>query len=462
MGYLLPATRYLLPAARTGPAVRRQVNRTISGVFWISLYLLVVMVPVFLMLVPPVPSGRGFWLEFSLALGFAGLTQIAVQFILIARFRTVTAPYGIDVILQYHRQIAMMAVLAILAHPLIIFIDNPSRLKLLNPFGGNWASRAGIASVLCLVAIVITSVYRERLKLQYEHWRLTHLLLGVGAIGFAQAHVSLAGLYTNTVWKQAGWIITAVAMVGLVLFLRVIKPAWQRSYRWQVTSVRPLRGGTWSLTLEPIGHEGLRFMPGQFAWIKLADSPFTLEEHPFSFSSSAERPERLEFGIKELGDFTGRLDKIPEGTRAYLDGPHGAFSIDRYPAVGYVFVSGGVGITPLMSFLRTMADRQDPRPVLLIHAEKTWDDLAYREDLDALKERLDLSVTYVLEKPHEGWEGESGFVSKELLARILPKETFKRLFFLCGPPPMMNAVLPALQEAGVSQANIQLEKFNLA
>jgi predicted ferric reductase len=438
------------------------VNRAISGVFWIGLYLLVVMAPIFLMLVPPVPSGRGFWLEFSVALGFVGLTQIAIQFVLIARFRRLTAPYGIDVILQYHRQIAMMAVLAILAHPLILFIDNPSRLKLLNPFEGNWASRAGIASILCLVAIVITSVFRERIQLGYERWRLTHLILGVGAIAFAQIHVSLAGLYTNTSWKHAIWIGTAAGMVGLVLYLRLIKPAWQRNYRWEVADLKELPGDTWSLALEPVGHEGMQFLPGQFAWIKLAGSPFTLEEHPFSFSSSAERKDRLEFGIKALGDFTGRLGKIERGTRAYLDGPHGAFSIDRYPAVGYIFISGGVGITPIMSFLKTMADRKDPRPVLLIHAEGTVDEVAYRDEIEELSELLDLDVVYVIEKPPDGWSGESGFVDADLLKRRIPEEAIRRMVFICGPPPMMDAVEGALDEMGVDRRNIQMEVFKLA
>ncbi|MDQ3604824.1 MAG: ferric reductase-like transmembrane domain-containing protein, partial [Gemmatimonadota bacterium] len=281
-----------------------------------------VLVPVFMMLLPPVPSGRGFWLEFSVALGFVGLTQIAVQFILIARFKQVTAPYGVDIILRYHRQIAMVAVAAIVAHPLIIVLDNPSRAKLLNPLGGNWASRAAWVSVLALVAIVATSLVRERLRMRYEWWRFSHLVLGVLAIVFAQLHVTLAGLYTNTAWKQAIWIGTSALMVGLVIYLRVLKPAWQRGYRWRVADVREQRGGTFALTLEPVGHEGLRFEPGQFAWVKLARSPFTLEEHPFSFSSSAEHPERLEFGIKALGDFTGRVGEVPVGTRAFLDGPH--------------------------------------------------------------------------------------------------------------------------------------------
>ncbi|HMO27473.1 MAG TPA: ferric reductase-like transmembrane domain-containing protein, partial [Tepidisphaeraceae bacterium] len=339
------------------------MSRVLSGFFWISLYLLVVLAPIFLMLVPPTPSGRGFWLELSVALGFVGLTQIAVQFVLIARFKRLTAPYGIDVVLRYHKQIALVAVGMILAHPIILVIDNPSRAKLLNPFSGNWASRAAIASVLSLVLIVVLSVFRKQLRIPYEWWRLSHLILGVLAIVLAQLHVSLAGLYTNTIWKQTIWIAIAVLMVGLVLYLRVVKPGLQRRFTWRVTDVKPERGQTVALVLEPDGHEGMRFMPGQFAWIKLEGTPYTLEEHPFSFSSSAETPNRIAFGIKALGDFSSSVADVKIGTRAYLDGPHGAFSIDRYPATGFVFIAAGVGITPMMSFLHTMADRGDPRPV---------------------------------------------------------------------------------------------------
>ena len=437
------------------------MTRTISGMFWIGLYLLVVLIPVFLMLVPPTPSGRGFWLEFSVALGFVGLTQIVIQFVLIARFQRVTAPYGIDVILRYHRQIALVAVAAILVHPLVIVIDNPSRLELLNPFGGNMASRMALISVAALLLIVVSSLYREQLKVSYEWWRLSHLVLGVVAIVFAQLHVSMAGLYTNTVWKQAIWTAIAVATVGLVIYLRVVKPAWQRGYRWRVAEVREERGDTRTLVLEPIGHDGLHFEPGQFAWIKLAQSPFTLEEHPFSFVSSAERPGRLEFGIKALGDFSGRVGDIPKGTPAYLDGPHGAFSIDRYEAAGYVFIAGGVGITPIMSFLRTMAHRADPRPVLLFYADKTYDGMAYRDEIDTLATQLDLTVIDVIEEPDEHWQGETGVLTADVLARHLPDESFARMYFLCGPEPMFNAVQPALLERGVPEDRIQLERFSL-
>src|SRR5690606_19499631 len=111
------------------------------------------------------------------------------------------------------------------------------RAKLLNPFGGNWASRSALLSVASLVLLVITSIFREKLKLKYEHWRASHLVLGLSAVIFAQLHVTMAGLYTNTFWKHAIWIAIAVMMVGLVIYLRLIKPVRQKQYNWRVAEV---------------------------------------------------------------------------------------------------------------------------------------------------------------------------------------------------------------------------------
>jgi predicted ferric reductase len=437
------------------------MDRTISGVFWLGLYIAVVMVPIALMLVPPVPSGREFWLELAVALGFVGLTQIALQFVLIARFRRVTAPYGIDVILHYHRQIAIVAFAAILLHPTLIFVADPARLRLLNPLAGNWASRFGLLGILALLVTIAMSLLRERFRMKYEYWRAAHLGLGVTAIVAAQAHVSLAGLYTNTAWKQAIWIGMAALMVGLVIMLRVLNPIRQRRRQWRVADVRAEPGDTWTLALEPVNHDGLRFSPGQFAWLKIADTPFTLEEHPFSFTSSAERSDAVEFGIKALGDFSARVGAVSVGSSAYLDGPHGAFSMDRYQAPGYVFLAGGVGITPFLSMLNTMADRGDPRPVTLIYADRSHDELAYTSELDALRERVRLEITYVLEDPPDDWDGEEGMVTAEVLERRLPRDRFDRMYLICGPPPMMEGVQAALLERGVPQRHIQLERFAL-
>ena len=438
------------------------MRRTLSGLVWIGLYLLVVLAPIGLMLAPPTPTGRSFWVELSVALGFVGLTQIGIQFVLIGRFQPLTYPYGIDVVLRYHRQIALVAIGFILLHPLLILIEHPSRLALLNPLGGTWASKLGLASVAALVALAATAVWRERLKIGYEAWRVSHTALGVAALVLAQAHVSLAGLYVNTLWKQAVWIASSLALVGLVLDLRLLKPWRQRRRPWRVVGVREEGGGTVDIDVEAVGHDGLAFEPGQFAWIKVGDTPYTVEEHPYSFASSAEDPTRLSFGVSALGDFSERLQEIDEGTTVYLDGPHGAFSIDRAQAAGYVFIAGGVGITPMMSFLHTLADRGDPRPVLLLYSETAEGDLAYSEEIRALEERLDLETVFVLEEPPPDWDGEDGQVTQEVLKRRLPDEGFARRFFVCGPPPMMAAVEEALLALDVPQSHIHVEKFALA
>lgn len=437
------------------------MNRIALGAFWITVYLVVVLSPLIVLMVPPTPPARSFWVEASLALGFVGLIQIAVQFVLIARYRKITEPYGIDLILKYHRQIAIVAIAFVVAHPIILVAHNPSLAPLLDPFGGSWASRTGNWAVYALVALAALSVFRKQIGLGYELWRVSHALLGIAALVLAHVHVYLAGAYTQVPWKQTGLIVTSVVLVGFFAYLRLVRPALQSRRPYRVAEIIAERGKTWTLAIQADAHEGMAFRPGQFAWLKLGSTPYTVEEHPFSFSSSAERNDRLEFGIKELGDFTKSISTVPIGAKVFLDGPHGSFSPDVAPAAGYVFLAGGVGIAPFMSMLRTMADRGDPRPVLLIYGNRSLETLAFHDALERLESGLDLTVVPVLEKPPSDWKGESGFIDEDVLRRHLPSEGIQRLHLICGPGPMIDAVESALDELGVPRERMLAERFDL-
>lgn len=441
---------------------RSACTTTLTGIAWASLYLMLVIAPLVLMPVDVEQQSRGFWIEFSLAMGFLGLAQLAVQFVLIARFRRVTAPYGIDAIMYYHRQVGTLAVLVIMAHPLVLVVREPAMLSLLNPLGGSWASRTGVWSVLALMMLVLLSVFRRPLRLSYERWRTSHAVLALAAAGLAVAHMALIGPYVTAGWKLAFWIVFVGLGATALAFLRLMRPLLEKRHPYRVVEIKPEVERIWSLVVEPVGHAGLRFEPGQFAWLKLGRA-FSLDEHPFSFSSSAERPERLEFGIKEAGDFTRRLPTVQAGTAVYLDGPHGAFSIDRVPSAGYVFIAGGIGIVPILSMVRTMVDRGDRQPTRLIYAAKNLESMAYRDELDALRQRTrtQLDVVYVLERPPAEWTGETGWVTRELLERYWPRETLSRDVFVCGPDPMIVKVDAALREMGVPPARLHAERFNL-
>ena len=431
--------------------------------FWIAVYLAIALLPLFvLLLYPPASAGRGFWTEFSVALGFVGLAMLALQFAVTARINRVEASYGVDIILQFHRYISLVAFALILIHPLILFINQPETLALLNIFKAPWRAKFAVTGTLAMIVLVVTSIWRQRLSIPYELWRTSHGILAVVAVTLGLAHALGVSYYLGLFWKQLLWSAIALSALWLLIYIRIVKPWMMTKRPYFIEEVIPQRGNVWTLAIRPRGHEGFRFQPGQFAWITLDISPFRMREHPFSMSSSGDHPERLEFTIKALGDFTQTITDIKAGTKAYLDGPYGVFTSDRYSdASGFVLIAGGIGITPMMSMLVTAIERKDDRPYLLIYANKSWEDMTFREELDGLIDSIDLMIIYVLRQPSEDWTGETGYVDKALLQKYIPIHRSSRQYFICAAPVMMEQVEKALHDLQVPITNIQMEHFNL-
>jgi NAD(P)H-flavin reductase len=115
----------------------------------------------------------------------------------------------------------------------------------------------------------------------------------------------------------------------------------------------------------------------------------------------------------------------------------------------------------MLSILRTLADRGDPRGHRLIVGARTVDDLMLRDEIQRLRERLDLTVVEVLESPPQDWQGEAGMVDDQLLDRVLPDHARHHDYFLCGPPAMVVAVGQLLRERGVPVRRIHTEQFEV-
>ena len=433
----------------------------LRGFFWITVYLTLVLTPLFALIIGPTPQGAGFVWDFSLALGFASLTMMAIMFLLTARFQRATAPFGIDVIYYFHRQTSLAALAFVLAHPILLFREEPYILTLLWPPHASWSMTAGVGSLLAMIALMGTSLFRKQLGIEYDNWRLAHVLLAVTAVVLGALHIVGVGHYAGVGWKRVLWGVIGLSCVGAFAYVRLLNPARQLRRPYRVTEVVEERGSAWSVVLRPEGHGGLTFQAGQFAWLTLWHSPFALKEHPFSFSSSAEHSD-LSFTIKTLGDFTNRIPQLRPGEIAYLDAPYGSFTIDRHPhAEGYFFIAGGIGIAPIMSMLRTLADRGDKRPLHLVYGYSCWERLTFREELQEMTGKLNLLFIPVLGEPHEGWEGEVGMITPALLERCLPQTKGKTVCFVCGPVPMIESVERSLSEAGVPLSCIHSELFDL-
>ncbi len=203
-----------------------------------------------------------------------------------------------------------------------------------------------------------------------------------------------------------------------------------------------------------------RFRAGQFAWFTLDRSPFSVVEHPFSIASAPADLPNLELVIKEAGDFTSRLDRLRVGGRAHLDGPHGNFTLEGRTADGLVVIAGGVGIAPMFSLLRQAAAERDPRPWLLLYGNRHAGQIVHGAELDSLHGRLDFEVVHLLGEPPPGWAGEVGQFDRAFLARhVRLPQMAGRLFFVCGPPAMIDTVERALVELGVPLGRIVAERF---
>jgi len=433
----------------------------VHAVFWLAVYFVLILSPLLVLKFGTVPQGSGFWWDLSMALGFAGLAMMGVQFVLTARFKRLSAPYGIDIIYFFHRYLAITALFIILLHLAIIHVTAPGVLKPVNPLAAPAYMTAGRIALLLFSILIIMSLCRKLFGLVYERWRLWHVLLAVTAFSLSVAHVVGVGHYIKAPLKELLWTAYSLFWVLLILYVRLIRP-WRLKHRpYRVIGVRPERGHVHTLTLAPDGHAGMRFAPGQFAWLSLA-SPFSLQEHPFSFSSTPEPSGKVEFTIKELGDFTRTIKYVVPGTVAYVDGPYGNFTLERFTAApALVFIAGGVGIAPVMSMLRSLAERHDARPLLLLYGNEDRERITFYEALENLKQDVNLEIVHVLKQPPAGWTGETGLINHEILRSHIDERWSQAEFFICGPGAMRIAVEKSLHRLEVPLRRMHSELFEL-
>ena len=430
---------------------------------WIVLYTLLVAMPLLVLVSGLGGGGSGWWFDFSMGLGFGALAIMGGQFLLTARFRRATAPLGIDVVYVTHRWLAVIGLAVVFGHYLVLRLLYPATLAPASPAEAPFHMTAGRVALVLFAILVVSSLFRRGLGIEYDRWRVAHAVLAVAGVALALLHVRAVGYYSGVFWNRLVLDLFLGSLVAIFVYVRVIKPLLLSALPYRVTDVQPEGERAHTLTLEPQGHDGMAFSPGQFGWLSLGVPPWRAEEHPFSFSNAPADDGHLEMTIKALGDFTSKIPRTPVGTVAYVDGPHGIFSVDRHArAPGFFFLAGGVGIAPMMSMLRALERREDPRPLVLVYGNRSPEGIAFREDLAAMEQTLDLRVVHVLQEPPPGWDGAVGMPDPDLLRAEIADLPPGSHVFICGPESMNEMAQKALTEAGVPLRRIHYELFQMA
>lgn len=436
-----------------------------SPVILFPFYLAVTFAPLMLAWLQGLPV-RPVQDELATGLGMVAFSILLSEFVLSGRFKIISARMGMDVIMRVHQLAARAALLFVLVHP---FLYATPMLNHPRPWDESGqltlgldvtTALTGITGWVLVLIIVLTSIWRDQLPFRYETWRLLH---GVGAVMMAVAvthHTLASGRYSADPLLAGFWAVLLAVALGSLVKTYLLTPLYQLSRPYKVSSVRKLALKTWELTIRPDAGEAMAFVPGQFVWLNVGNSPFTLAENPFSISSARADRNQLQFIIKEVGDMTRSLPEVKPGTRAYIDGPYGNLTLEHRQAAGIALIAGGVGIAPLVSIARQLQADQDTRPLVIVYGNRVAEQIVYQGELQDLTKQPGSQLVHVVSEPRPDWRGLTGVIDADTLGRVFgSRDVSGWLFLVCGPPVMLEVVETALNNLGVPAQQIVSERF---
>ncbi|MGY8991826.1 MAG: ferredoxin reductase family protein [Rhodospirillales bacterium] len=410
-------------------------------------------------------TGRGLIKDFAHAIGMIAYAMMLAQFILSNRFETLSGNVGIDVLMRFHQLAARTLTVLIILHPILMtgrvavrdLGDAPDYLFSLIQDPRNLT---GMIAFGLLIILIVTSLGRRHFKIPYEFWRAIHGVSALGVAGFGWHHATTIGRYSKNSPLVEYWtVLFALALVAL-MYIYFIKPLLLLRRPYRVLSNDKVGNQLWEVTLKPEGNHRLHYAPGQFAWVNFRHQPISFLDHPFSISSSPSKDKNVSFIIQEDGDFTNGIGSIAKGHIAFLDAPHGNFTLAGRHGTAIGLIAGGVGIAPMLSILRDLNALNDSRPIRLIYGAKTEDKLVGVADIEMMKQSIDLQTRYVLDTPPDNWPGETGVISESIVHACFDfPQPATALYFLCGPPNMMESAEKTLLEMGLPLSQIVYERF---
>lgn len=202
----------------------------------------------------------------------------------------------------------------------------------------------------------------------------------------------------------------------------------------------------------------LSYKAGQFLLITIKAGDQKLEKH-FSFSSSPTERDHIEFTKKLTGhEFSNALDVMKVGDWAEIDAPYGSFTFEgEYEKL--LLLSGGIGITPLISICKYCTDKQLNTKITLLYGNRTEQDIAFRKELEEMqKKNRNIRVVFTLDEPGVGWTGLTGRIDAAVIMKEVP-DYMGRVFYTCGPPGMIQVMDGMLEGLKIPQERIRTESF---
>jgi predicted ferric reductase len=437
------------------------IPRRDAGPLTIAL-LLAAMAVLWIVARPPEESTRSY---LGQLLGAESVLLLSIGLVLISTLPWVEEWFdGIDRAAIWHRRVAIAGLVVLLPH--VLLSSNPNGTGLGKPLGvigaiglvglAVWAVLPRWQSVL---PSSVRGVIREwqqkhpfraglRILGGYERWRLLHRTTGLFV-----AAAFLHGVLDGTPFHHAPllrWSYVAVGAVGVAFYLyrELFARFFVSLHDYEVAAVREVGPGLTEITLRPLGRK-IDFVPGQFAMVYV-EAKDGWHRHPFTIAS-APHEDHLRVTVKALGDYTSRLPELLEhGMPAVVGGPHGRFDHTK-GTQRQVWIAGGVGVAPFLSWLRALDGSLPYRVEFFYSADG---EPPFAGEIRAIADRHDALRVHLLDTSRDG--------------RLTPGRVLEATggdvrdlsVFMCGPQPMLRSFQAQLVTAGVPAGQIHREYFD--
>lgn len=224
---------------------------------------------------------------------------------------------------------------------------------------------------------------------------------------------------------------------------------------------RKVAEDTMAFWFEP--EKPLNFKPGQFGDFSLIDPAYTDADgntRTFSFASAPESDRIMIATRMRDSAFKQSLAAIPMGAPVEFDGPMGGFTLHKDSARPAVFLTGGIGITPVRSIVEHASEQGLPHHITVFYSNATRARIAFFDDFKSWSDKnanLSFVPTLTDERPAD-WNYETGLLDRHMLSRHIP-DLQAPVYYVVGPPAMVAAMKAMLDEIGIDEMQIRTEDF---
>jgi predicted ferric reductase len=387
--------------------------------------------------------------------GLLGMSLLSLNFVLSARFKFLDKLFnGLNRAYVKHHIIGVLAFCLLLFHPTFLIIQYLSiSLKaafiFILPFS-DWPVTLGEIALLVFIVLMFITLY---LHFKYQNWKNTHKFLGIVLI-FGALHMFLVptDISNNALLKYYMLILFGFGVISY-FYGTILQIYRKKEYKYKLEKVVKVNDSIAELILTPLS-EKIKFLPGQFVFLRFQVGGVLSESHPFSITSDA-NGNNLSLGIKTLGDYSSMVYLLKPGAVCSIDGPFGAFSYLNPKSKRQIWIAGGIGITPFLSMARHIGSSgSGDYNIDLYYSVKNESEEAFAGEMEEISKQNNNFKLHHHFSEKDGYISASSVVSKS-------DDVSSADIFLCGPPAFMKNLREQFVKLGINNEKIHSEEFNL-